>query len=851
MISVSILEDGWRLRGFLGDDWQLHRAQLHARDTPDDGRWTDARVPGTVLADLLAAGQVPDPFVGTQSLLVEWVPERTWVYRRTLNLPEPADGERRFLEFDGIDHSGSVHVDGQRVAGHEGMFVPLVVEVTGLLDGGEHGLSVVVDPAPVNQPQVGHTAEVRVHKSRMGYGWDFCPRLVHQGLWAPVRLRTTGPLRLADVWARPSLAGGAGRVAVTVTVDVAVGTDATAGAGVDCVLTGPDGTVVATATVPLTGASTRLALDLDAPRRWRPNGIGTPHLYDLRTTVLDAAGRPSDEHRTRIGFRDVHFGRDAGAPATALPYRLVVDGRPVVVKGWNWVPADALYGAVPESRVRHLLTLARDAGVTMLRVWGGGLIESETFYSLCDEFGILVWQEFAQSSSGMSSVPSEDAAFVGLMRAEAERIVPTRRNHPSLALWCGGNELQRPDGVPLTDTDSPVLSALHEVVARLDPDRQWLPTSPSGPVFANTLASIVAQPEQHDVHGPWEHQGLADHYRLYDGGRALLLSEFGVEGMSNPRTLESVVPEAERRLPTTASRVWDHLGRWWNNEPLVQRVFADGGRERIADLATLARASQFLQADGLRYAVEAGRRRPESCGVLPWQLNESFPNGWCTAAVDYHGEPKAVYHYVRRAYRALHVCAALPAQRLTGPELRATVWAWSDDAAGPASVTARLLHLDGTEITALERSADLERGRARPVGELRAPVADLGGRVVLLDLVVRFAGRTSVNRYLLTAGEGFGALLDLPAATVGTRLVADGSMWTLHLRHEHGPAAPFLRLLDGRPTGQPGGMYWEDGAIDLLPGEERVLRCRWADVPPRHRVVRLDGWNVAPVTITE
>ncbi|MGH3662975.1 MAG: glycoside hydrolase family 2 protein [Micromonosporaceae bacterium] len=843
MTSATQLSDGWQLRGFLGDDWQLHRAQLHAR-RDDHQRWTPARVPGSVLADLVAAGQAVDPYVGTQSLLSEWAPQRTWVYRTTLRTAGLEPGERAFLEFDGVDYAGTVHLDGERIARHEGTFVPLVVEVTGQLVPGEHSLAVVIEPAPVSEPQVGHTSAARVHKGRMGYGWDFCPRMVHQGLWAPARLRVTRALRLSDVWARPTLAGSAGRVTVMVEVD-----GDSAGAAAECTLRDPDGVTVAAAVVPLSGATTRVTLDVDAPRRWQPNGFGPADLHTLHTVVRDRDKRPSDEQKARLGFRDVSFRRDADAPATALPYRLVVNGRPTDIKGWNWVPADALYGTVDAARLRHLLGLARDAGVMMLRVWGGGLIESRSFYDLCDEFGILVWQEFAQSSSGMRSVPSEDEGFVARMVAEAERIVPARRNHPSLAIWCGGNELQRADGVPLTDAESPVLAALHDVVARLDPDSCWLPTSPTGPVFGNTLDSIETHPEQHDVHGPWEHQGLDDHYRLYDGGRGLLLSESGVEGMSNLRAIESVVPAPERTLPTKGNPVWDHLGRWWNNEPLVQQAF--GGD--LPDLASLSRASQFLQADGLRYAVEANRRRPQSCGVLPWQLNESFPNGWCTAAVDYFGEPKAAYHYVRRAYRPVHVCAALPAQRVTGDEFTARVWAWSDadaDAAAvPAEVVARILHLDGREVAAAHWVAEL--GAPRPVGEIGCPVADLDGRAFLLDLSVRTNGRSAVNCHLLTAGADFRDLSHLATARVTPLLETTGSSWTLRVRHESGPAVPFLRLLDGRPAAEPGWMSWDDNAIDLLPGEERVLHGRWDGVAPERRRVRLDAWNIPAQTLTE
>ncbi|MFL6054794.1 MAG: glycoside hydrolase family 2 TIM barrel-domain containing protein, partial [Actinoallomurus sp.] len=609
----------------------------------------------------------------------------------------------------------------------------------------------------------------------------------------------------------------------------------------------PDGAVVASAAVGLAGTTTELTLEVESPRHWRPNGWGEAHLYRLSVTLHDPAGQVSDERDVRLGFRDIRFSRDDGAPEGSLPYRLIVDGESGTIKGWNWVPVDALYGAAGEAKLRHLLELARDADVTMLRVWGGGLIESEAFYDLCDEFGILVWQEFAQSSSGMSSLPSDDDAFVARMVAEAERILPGRRNHPSLAIWCGGNELQRLDGVPLTDDDSPVLAALHEVVTRLDPDRHWLPTSPSGPVFGNTLESVRTSPEQHDVHGPWEHQGLSDHYRLYDEGRGLLLSEFGVEGMSNVRAIESVVPAPERRLPTTGNPVWDHLGRWWNNEALVRQAF--GGV--IDDIPALSRASQFLQADGLRYAVEANRRRPESCGVLPWQLNESFPNGWCTAAVDYFGEPKAAYHYVRRAYHPLHACAALPAQRVTGDEFTATVWAWSDDVADPASVTARVMALDGRVVVQERWEAELAERRPRPLGEIRCSAAELDGRPFLLDLSVRMGPRSRTNRYLLTAGADFREIPALPQASVTTRLDVRGATWTLRLRHEDGPVVPFLRVLDARPAAESGWVRWDDNAIDLLPGEERVVHGHWDGVAPECRRLLLDGWNVPARTISE
>jgi beta-mannosidase len=527
-----------------------------------------------------------------------------------------------------------------------------------------------VHPAPQSEPQVGRTSRVRVHKSRMGYGWDFCPRLVHQGIWRSVRLDPP-PERFPKV----TLEDGIGTVEV-------------------------DGEVV---------------LRVESPRLWWPNGMGEQRLY-----------RCGDFH---VGFRTVEVE----------DYRFVVNGVHMPVRGWNWVPLDALYGVPRPEKLARLLHLAARGNVNLLRVWGGGLIETEEFYDLCDRLGLLVWQEFSQSSSGIESVPSDDPAFIETMTADAREIVPRLRRHPSLAVWCGGNEL---DG----DDSTPVLAALRDVVRELDPGRAWLPTSPLG---------------DEDVHGPWEHQGLRAHYAHYDSRTSLLHSEFGVEGMTNRAALESLIADEHRWPCDRANPVYEHLGAWWNNAPFVQDAF--GGR--IADVDTMRRASQWLQYEGLRYAVEATIRR--GAGVIPWQFNESFPNAWCTCAVDYHGEPKPAYHGVARAYRG-----APSAQFAT------CAWGRLDEVRAWVTAPARLVDLDGRVV-------------ARGDNEVAAPLDAFAHDVFLLDV----GGR---NRYVMTRTGNLAPLLDLPSAT----LEVDGSV----IRNAGDVAAL--------------GIVAEQDVLDLLPGEE-------------------------------
>ena len=693
--ALSLDGDEWQLRGCLGDEWQWHV------DEPWDARgWIPARVPGSVLDDLMRAGEVPDVYRMRNSRLVEWVPERAWVYRRRIRV----DGERGVIRFEGVDHRATVFVDGVEAGWNDGMFRPFEIDVS----GGDHLLAVVVHPAPESEPQVGRTSRVRVHKSRMGYGWDFCPRMIHQGIWRSV---TLDPPR--EVFPSVRLEEGVGIVEV-------------------------DGEIV---------------LRVEDPELWWPNGLGEQRLYPVG--------------ELEVGFRTVELDG----------YALVVNGVRAPIKGWNWVPVDALYGVPRADKLAHLLGLAARANVNLVRVWGGGLIETPEFYGLCDRLGLLVWQEFSQSSSGMESVPSADREFVELMTEDARAIVPRLRHHPSLAVWCGGNEL---DG----DDSTPVLHALREVVRELDRGRAWLPTSPVG---------------ENDVHGPWEHQGLARHNGHYEEQRSRLHSEFGVEGMTSRRALDALV-DAEQRWPADRTNpVYEHLGAWWNNAPLVQEIF--GGR--IADVETMRRASQWLQYEGLRYAVEATLRR--GAGTIPWQLNESYPNAWCTAAVDHHGDPKPAYYAVARAYRENHASARFATCAWGGrPVARATV-------TGPA----RFVGVDGR--VAAECAAP---------GELEVQLGAFASDLFLLDL--------GASRYLMSRTDNLAPLLDLERATIEVERAGR----TLRLTHTAGPAAVGIVLEDARQYHADGWVTFSDNVLDLLPGETREI-----ELGGPVGELRVEGWN--------
>ena len=868
MSSTTITLDGddWTIREALGDtaEWYLgaplpeagnNVAEASAAIAAAPG-WLPGRVPGAVVDDLHRAGELPDPRVGRNSRAAEWVAERSWVYRRAVELDANAAHGVAVLEFDGVDPGADVFWDGERIGSVRGLYHRLRVQLdASLRSAGRHKLALRVHPAPDSEPQVGRTERVRVHTPRLGYGWDFSPRLRHQGVWKSARLRI-GRALLGDVTVRASVAepssrepvresgpngdemshlGGMGRSGdgvVAVAWEAPVAEAANAGFSIT-VTVARDGRAVAERRVPAADGSVQVRIP--NPELWWPNTVGAQPLYTVTVVLADDEGE-TDRTGRRVGFRTAALVPNPGAPADALPYTAVVNGVTVPLLGWNWTPADAQFGSIDEGTVEHLLGLAAASGARLMRVWGGGLIETDRFYATCDRLGLLVWQEFSQSSSGMQSAPSTDPEFVALMRAEAEALIPTRVHHPSLLLWGGGNELDD-GGVPLSDDRSPVLAALSDAVARLDPGRGWLPTSPTGPEFHNRLDRIEANPDgQHDVHGPWEHQGLVGQYTLANAGTSLAHTEFGVEGMTNLRSLEALVPEADRWPANRTNPVFRHLGEWWNNADQVVELF--GGRPDT--LEKLNRASQLLQASGLQYAVEADRRRSPRCSmVLPWQLNESYPNAWCTAAVDFRGDPKPAYFAVARAYERRRATLRVT-RAVWGGEAVASVeaWLWAEDPVPSGSVlTLRARGLDGAVLASREMRAGAVR-HPELVGTLEVATTDLPD-VFVWEAEWRDADGCELDRerMLATNTVDWAALFDVPATVLAVARDATGGV---RVRNDGPNAALTVRLVDPRPVGAPGILSVGGDPRPLLPGEERTLAAT-AGMP-----VRIEAWNAEP-----
>jgi beta-mannosidase len=370
-------------------------------------------------------------------------------------------------------------------------------------------------------------------------------------------------------------------------------------------------------------------------RLWWPNGQGKQPLYTLTCRLVDSQSRGHDQVVYRLGFKHIQWQSCQDAPAGAYPWLCVVNGRPVFLQGVNWTPIRPNFADVAEADYRHRLETYRRLGCNVLRVWGGAFLEKELFYELCDELGILVWQDFPLSSSGLGSLPPDDENSSDDLVHIAALYVRRRQHHVSVLCWCGGNELHElAEGraVPLS-LDHPLLARFGKVVAELDPTHRFIPTTPSGPTYcANSREGL-----HWDVHGPWKVQcSLAEWEQYWQNDDALFRSELGSPGASSAELIQAYAGNLDGFPVSLDNPLWCRQ-HWW----LEGSVFiGEKGREP-ANLKEYVTWSQERQALTLSIAVGACKRRFPRCGgVILWMGHDCFPCCANTSIIDFEGNAK-------------------------------------------------------------------------------------------------------------------------------------------------------------------------------------------------------------------
>ncbi|MFI7504498.1 glycoside hydrolase family 2 protein [Streptomyces sp. NPDC049687] len=612
----------------LGDGWIVRH----------EGEELPAVVPGCVHTDLLAAGVIPDPFLGRNETEVAWVGRREWTYERELPAV-PSGHEQTDLVFDGLDTAAEIRLDGRLLGRVRNMHRSYRFDVT----GASGPLSVRFSSAYAEAEAVRGRAGERpaayaepyqyLRKMACSFGWDWGPTLVTAGIWRPVRLERWSTARLARVRPVVTVQGRVGVVELHVDVErTRVEAALTLEARVGDVR--GRGEVAGTAGV--------VRVEVPDADLWWPRGYGEQPLYEVEL-VLHQGNAPLDVWRRRVGFRSV--GLDTSADARGTGFTLVVNGERLFARGVNWIPDDVFPSRVTRERYRKRLRQAADAGVDLVRVWGGGIYESEDFYDACDELGLLVWQDFPFACAAYP----EEQPLRGEVEAEARENVVRLMPHPSLVLWNGNNENLWGfrdwgwEGRLAGDSwgEGYYLGVLPRVVAELDPTRPYTPGSP----WSGSWAHHPNDPA-HGTHHSWEVWNRRD-YADYRSEVPRFVAEFGWQAPPAYATLRRALPGEELAADSPGML---HRQKAEDGHGKLERGLARHFAPPEGDFDRWHYLTQVNQARAVAAGIEHWRSHwPVCAGTVVWQLNDCWPvTSW--AAVDGDGREKPLYHELRRLY---------------------------------------------------------------------------------------------------------------------------------------------------------------------------------------------------------
>ena len=657
--EAALLAQSERTVSSLDGAWSFRQSSAPTSD------WRPAIVPGSVHLDLLRNKVIPDPFYRDNEKDLQWIQYASWDYRRSFEVSESQMRSKHIdLVFEGLDAACEVFLNGTRVLTADSMFREWRVDVGKYLHSGQNEI-LVHFPSPIQAAAKAASADrwridtrtaekTYIRKAAYEYGWDWGPTFVTSGIWRPVRLEFWNDARISDLNVHQrDITASLARIDAEVEIESSVSSDAEvvlryglneAGVSVSRRVKLEPGTNHVT-----------VPIEIANPHLWYPVGYGDHPLYTFTAKVR--TGALADSRTVRVGLRSIVLRREPDQWGRSFEF--VVNGIPIFAKGADVIPFDSFPTRVTAERYRSILGSAVAANMNMIRLWGGGYYESDEFYSICDELGLMVWQDFMFGNEWQPGLYSWKQNVEEEVRYQLRRL----RNHPSIVLWCGNNETEMSwNWDRVTDITKNVssevkhrmwqdyLTTFSGIIARsvyqLTPETPYWPSSPSADY--EDLEPGQQSGDAHDWtvwHGRAPFAAYTEHYPRF-------LSEYGFQSFPEMRTVESFTTPADRASIFTPVML-SHQKNDEGNAIIREYLLRDYGPPK--SFADLLYMSQVLQAEGVKVGAEHLRRiRPRNMGSLFWQLNDCWPvASW--SSIDYFGRWKALQYYARRFYAPLLV----------------------------------------------------------------------------------------------------------------------------------------------------------------------------------------------------
>ena len=845
--------------GMTVGEWQFRLAAStpDASAHADAQQWHAAAVPSTVQMDLLRNKLIVDPFTGAHEAQLQWIGLADWEYRITLNVDSATLAHEHVeLVFDGLDTFATVRLNGQQILTADNMFRRWRVPVKPLLHAGANELTVSFEspirrllPATLkrayqlpgefdsafgDEPKGVQTANY-VRKAAYQYGWDWGPRYVTEGIWQPVRLETWDAARMDALHViQNSVTADAASLDVQVRVDASAAAKAT----VSVTYTTPQGehvSVTETTAQLVPGSNTvHLPVVISHPERWWPVGYGPQNLYQFSAKVK--VGREMLTAERATGVRTVRLLREKDQWGKSFGFE--VNGVPIFAKGADVIPFDSFPDRVTPEKHRQILESARDANMNMVRLWGGGYYESDDFYDECDRLGLMVWQDFMFGGA----IPPDDPEFRANVEQEAIEQVDRLRDHPSLVLWCGNNEVETgwdawPDRMALKENISPNERArietgmsllfddiLRRTAAVHDPEVPYWPSTPSS--NHDTAANNNGDGDVHSW-SVWSGSAPIEDY-LKDTPR--FVSEYGFQSMPDMRTIRAFATPEEQTVNSAVMRAHQKFANGNGNDRLLFYLRRYYGEPK--DFPSFVYLSQVMQAEAIEMEAEHLRAsRPRSMGTLYWQLNDCWPAAsW--ASIDSFGRWKALQFHARRFYNDLLIApirqdgttSVYAVNDRTAPvqaSVHMQVMSFDGRVLSEATTQVTMLPLSSTHVNSLADDALLKG--ADPATTLTVFTMEVDGKAVSRQIV-----------YFRSARD-----LKLPPAHVTAHVThtAQGLELTLHAD----TLARDVWISFGDQDATLG-----DNAFTLLPGEARTISLKSsADAAALESAVHIETLDAA------
>ena len=636
---------------------------IHDWEFQYQGQWYPAFLPSYIHTDLLDNKLIPDPFFGCNEDSVQWVSDSCWTYRLLFDAGNISVKHHPEFVFEGVCGYAEFYLNGEPLLNQEGnnytdnSFRTWHFPLPDVLNPTNNELIVKFIPASQILAKRSRALPYTLPDQRAFLrnppyqgGWDWGPKMVTCGFTKPVYLRQWKGFTISNLHVRQNhLCEDEAHLLISVGLTCEENDKATIKYLVN------DKVVKTIRNAQISPENSQLSseLTIKKPKLWYPNGMGDQNLYKI--SVIVEKDHQSKQLDTRIGLRTIELNTSADSIGRALTF--IVNGEPVFMKGVNWIPADFFPTRIKEEQYRHLLQSCKDANMNMIRVWGGGIYEPDIFYDLCDEMGILVWQDFMFSCA----LYPGDSAFMHNVEMEAREQVCRLRNHPSMAIWCGNNEVKngwedwgwqksyKPAHRAELERNMHALFdlLLDELVTELDPYRPYVASSP---LWGWGHPECCTEGDSH-YWGVWWGELP---FEMWEQKTGRFMSEYGFQSYPSMHTIFTYTAENERNLNSAAMKNHQKHARGVQiiNKALAQYFNIP---DNLNDYVYL---SQLVQAYGIGQAIEVHRRlQPHCMGTLYWQLNDCWPvASW--SSIDYYGNWKALQYEAKRQFEPLILTTA-------------------------------------------------------------------------------------------------------------------------------------------------------------------------------------------------